>query len=108
LFVNPSTDIATADFGLKQESPAIAKGLNLTAVLPAYNWPTPANAAPDIGAVMFQGSSIKRKISARIAPSSTPRSFIGSNQVLIKIKPGYSNLQGKTIFEKREETSLRH
>jgi hypothetical protein len=109
LFTNPSTNMATADFSLKKGSPAIAKGLDLTTILLAYNWPKPANGAPDIGAVMYVGTtSIKRKITAQITPYSIPRSFIGSNQVLIRAKSGFINVQGKNVLEKSEENSLRH
>jgi hypothetical protein len=57
---------------------------------------------------MYPGTtSIKRKIIAPIAHYSIPRGIIGSNKVVIRAKPGYTNVQGKIVPGKSEKNSLR-
>jgi hypothetical protein len=108
-FVNPSTDITVANFNLKQGSPALASGMNVTTILSSYSWPKLAAAsAPNIGAILNPGAAIKTKPTALIAPSFKLGSFIGRNQILIKTKQGYFNVKGEAIQDKLVEGTLLH
>jgi hypothetical protein len=101
LFVNPSMDLSVANFRLKQNSPAIAKGLDVATILPGYAWPKFSGAAPDIGAVAYQNASIKSKaLTTVFAPSLPIRGIIGRNQVLIKTKQGVFTMKGERLNDR--------
>jgi hypothetical protein len=106
LFVNPSTDIAQADFNLKIGSPGLAAGLDIAAVLSGYPWPEAIGVVPNMGAFVDEGGpvnqavSIKSKSIALIAPSFKPSRYIGKNQIVFKTNQGYFNAKGEAVAEK--------